>query len=75
MVLNQVIYVYQLESQKINLRLDCDIDDNSPNIDDNSPRHPYLLEAKPFKLSLIRILSLIKSFDSSDECSFETANK
>ena len=32
------------------------------NIDDNSPRHPYLFETKPLKLSLI------KNFDSSDEC-------
>ena len=34
------------------------------NIDDNSPRHPYLFETKPWKLSLI------KRFDSSDECNF-----
>ena len=34
------------------------------NIDDNSRRHPYLFEAKPLKPAFI------KSFDSSDECSF-----
>ena len=33
-------------------------------IDDNSPRHPYLFETKPF------VLSLIKKCYSSDECKF-----
>ena len=33
-------------------------------IDDNSPRHPYLFETKPF------VLSLIKKCYSSDECNF-----
>ena len=33
-------------------------------IDDNSPRHPYLFETKPF------VLYLIKKCYSSDECNF-----
>ena len=33
-------------------------------VDDNSPRHPYLFEIKPF------VLSLIKKCYSSDECNF-----